>query len=66
MHVGEIYNGRYHVLAKLGWGHFSTVWLCQDGVAAIFSWDSRNRVRFKTFRKHRAHMRTSQQLATSR
>ncbi|CAL1161154.1 unnamed protein product [Cladocopium goreaui] len=30
VHVGEIYNGRYHVLAKLGWGHFSTVWLCQD------------------------------------
>eukprot|EP00931_Biecheleriopsis_adriatica_P065466 TRINITY_DN39996_c0_g1_i1.p1 TRINITY_DN39996_c0_g1~~TRINITY_DN39996_c0_g1_i1.p1 ORF type:complete len:658 (+),score=130.04 TRINITY_DN39996_c0_g1_i1:132-2105(+) len=28
--VGEIYNGRYSVLAKLGWGHFSTVWLCQD------------------------------------
>jgi len=28
--VGEIYNGRYHVIAKLGWGHFSTVWLCQD------------------------------------
>lgn len=27
---GEIYNQRYHVLAKLGWGHFSTVWLCQD------------------------------------
>ncbi|CAE7650135.1 SRPK1 [Symbiodinium pilosum] len=30
VHIGEIYNGRYHVLAKLGWGHFSTVWLCQD------------------------------------
>lgn len=28
--IGEVYNGRYHVLAKLGWGHFSTVWLCQD------------------------------------
>lgn len=28
--VGEMYNGRYHVIAKLGWGHFSTVWLCQD------------------------------------
>jgi len=27
---GEIYNGRYRVLAKLGWGHFSTVWLAQD------------------------------------
>mmetsp|Transcript_32908 Transcript_32908/g.90787 ORF Transcript_32908/g.90787 Transcript_32908/m.90787 type:complete len:673 (+) Transcript_32908:104-2122(+) len=28
--VGEVYNGRYSVIAKLGWGHFSTVWLCQD------------------------------------
>jgi len=27
---GEVYNQRYRVLAKLGWGHFSTVWLCQD------------------------------------
>lgn len=28
--VGEVYNGRYQVAAKLGWGHFSTVWLCED------------------------------------
>jgi len=28
--VGEVYNGRYKVIAKLGWGHFSTVWLCAD------------------------------------
>jgi serine/threonine protein kinase len=28
--VGEVYNGKYLVVAKLGWGHFSTVWLCQD------------------------------------
>eukprot|EP00927_Polykrikos_kofoidii_P004878 TRINITY_DN11927_c0_g2_i1.p1 TRINITY_DN11927_c0_g2~~TRINITY_DN11927_c0_g2_i1.p1 ORF type:complete len:719 (-),score=145.08 TRINITY_DN11927_c0_g2_i1:22-2178(-) len=28
--LGEVYNGRYRVHAKLGWGHFSTVWLCQD------------------------------------
>jgi serine/threonine protein kinase len=28
--VGEVYNGRYQVIAKLGWGHFSTVWLCMD------------------------------------
>lgn len=28
--IGEVYNGRYQVIAKLGWGHFSTVWLCQD------------------------------------
>lgn len=28
--LGEVYNGRYRVIAKLGWGHFSTVWLCND------------------------------------
>lgn len=28
--VREVYNDRYKVLAKLGWGHFSTVWLCED------------------------------------
>lgn len=29
--VGEIFDdGRYIVLQKLGWGHFSTVWLCYD------------------------------------
>lgn len=28
--VGEIYNQRYLVQKKLGWGHFSTVWLCLD------------------------------------
>eukprot|EP00929_Paragymnodinium_shiwhaense_P118222 TRINITY_DN9014_c0_g1_i1.p1 TRINITY_DN9014_c0_g1~~TRINITY_DN9014_c0_g1_i1.p1 ORF type:complete len:641 (-),score=164.82 TRINITY_DN9014_c0_g1_i1:354-2276(-) len=30
VNVGEVYNNRYHVQAKLGWGHFSTVWLCKD------------------------------------
>ncbi|KAG2226338.1 hypothetical protein INT45_006010 [Circinella minor] len=29
--VGELYKeGRYKVIRKLGWGHFSTVWLVQD------------------------------------
>ena len=28
--VGECLIGRYVVLQKLGWGHFSTVWLCKD------------------------------------
>ncbi|KAF8565890.1 hypothetical protein P879_03485 [Paragonimus westermani] len=28
--IGQVYNGRYHVVRKLGWGHFSTVWLCWD------------------------------------
>lgn len=31
VHVGETYNnGRYVVVRKLGWGHFSTVWLSRD------------------------------------
>ncbi|CAH8586351.1 unnamed protein product [Schistosoma bovis] len=28
--IGQVYNSRYHVVRKLGWGHFSTVWLCWD------------------------------------
>ncbi|KAF2859936.1 CMGC/SRPK protein kinase, variant [Piedraia hortae CBS 480.64] len=29
--VGELYNeGKYTVIRKLGWGHFSTVWLSKD------------------------------------
>ena len=28
--IGELYNERYLVLKKMGWGHFSTVWLCRD------------------------------------
>lgn len=32
--IGEKFkNGRYLVLQKLGWGHFSTVWLCFDTVS---------------------------------
>ncbi|KAL0576579.1 hypothetical protein V5O48_005411 [Marasmius crinis-equi] len=30
--VGDTFkNGRYRVIRKLGWGHFSTVWLVKDG-----------------------------------
>jgi serine/threonine protein kinase len=28
--IGEIYYNRYKVLQKIGYGHFSTVWLCED------------------------------------
>uniref|UniRef100_A0A8C5HFJ8 non-specific serine/threonine protein kinase n=1 Tax=Gouania willdenowi TaxID=441366 RepID=A0A8C5HFJ8_GOUWI len=28
--IGDLFSGRYHVVRKLGWGHFSTVWLCWD------------------------------------
>jgi len=30
IHIGEIYLERYVILQKLGWGHFSTVWLAED------------------------------------
>ncbi|EAN31997.1 Protein kinase domain protein [Theileria parva strain Muguga] len=28
--IGEVYNNRYKIEAKLGWGYFSTVWLASD------------------------------------
>ncbi|VEL19364.1 unnamed protein product [Protopolystoma xenopodis] len=34
--IGQVYNSRYHVVRKLGWGHFSTVWLCWDLQAKRF------------------------------
>ncbi|CAL8096472.1 unnamed protein product [Calicophoron daubneyi] len=34
--IGQVYSGRYHVVRKLGWGHFSTVWLCWDLSAKRF------------------------------
>ena len=30
VHVGEVFLQRYIVIQKLGWGHFSTVWLAKD------------------------------------
>ncbi|XP_053207834.1 serine/threonine-protein kinase spk-1-like [Panonychus citri] len=34
--IGDVFNARYHVIRKLGWGHFSTVWLCWDLVMKRF------------------------------
>lgn len=34
--IGEIFVDRYQVVKKLGWGHFSTVWLCWDMVQGQF------------------------------
>ncbi|XP_055699379.1 SRSF protein kinase 3-like isoform X2 [Phlebotomus papatasi] len=28
--IGDVFDNRYRVVRKLGWGHFSTVWLCWD------------------------------------
>ena len=34
VHVGEQYkDGKYTVVRKLGWGHFSTVWLSKDNAS---------------------------------
>ncbi len=30
VHVGEVLIDRYVIMQKLGWGHFSTVWLARD------------------------------------
>ncbi|KAJ8017132.1 hypothetical protein DPEC_G00014580 [Dallia pectoralis] len=30
VHIGDIFNRRYKVVSKLGWGYFATVWLCSD------------------------------------
>ncbi|KOC13626.1 putative CDK4/6 [Aspergillus flavus AF70] len=28
--IGEVFQSRYHVIGKLGYGGYSTVWLCRD------------------------------------
>ncbi|GMS90019.1 hypothetical protein PENTCL1PPCAC_12194, partial [Pristionchus entomophagus] len=28
--IGEIFNRKYKAKRKLGWGSFSTVWLCEE------------------------------------
>jgi hypothetical protein len=30
VHIGEVLLNRYVIIQKLGWGHFSTVWLAKD------------------------------------
>lgn len=30
VHIGEIFNHRYQVVGKLGYGSSATVWLCRD------------------------------------
>jgi len=34
--IGEVYNDRYRIVRKLGWGYFSTVWLVYDYVQKSF------------------------------
>lgn len=35
--LGEVFNSRYQVLGKLGYGAHSTVWFCRDLVYAALS-----------------------------
>ena len=28
--IGDLFKSRYYIIRKLGWGYFSTVWLCLD------------------------------------
>lgn len=30
MKIGDLFNGRYRVVRKVGWELFSTIWLCWD------------------------------------
>jgi serine/threonine protein kinase len=34
--AGDLFESRYQVLKKLGWGEFSTVWLCRDMETSSF------------------------------
>ena len=42
VHIGEIFQAKYQVLGKIGYGGNSTVWLCRDlqyvsGYSAVLS-----------------------------
>lgn len=30
VHIGELLNSKYRVVGKLGYGSYSTVWLCHE------------------------------------
>ena len=30
VHIGDVFNAKYKVLGKLGYGSVSTAWLCRD------------------------------------
>lgn len=34
---GEVLNGRYKLLAKLGWGRTATVWMAEDLSMSVFA-----------------------------
>ncbi|KAL3088597.1 hypothetical protein niasHT_023215 [Heterodera trifolii] len=48
--IGELFNKRYMVLRKLGWGQFSTVWMCSDAATTT---ESERYVALKIVKSHR-------------
>ncbi|EEQ28042.1 putative non-specific serine/threonine protein kinase [Microsporum canis] len=36
-HIGDVFNSRYQIVGKLGYGAYSTVWLCRDLVEHSYS-----------------------------
>lgn len=52
VHVGELMDNRYIVLKKLGWGHFSTVWLA-------FNIKDKRLYALKIMRGHPRYLRTA-------
>lgn len=50
--LGDLYNERYNVIRKLGWGYFSTVWLCWDIVCVSItsqSISSENAILYRSY-----------------
>lgn len=37
VNIGDVYNARYQIAGKLGYGAYSTNWLCQDLQCVAFS-----------------------------
>uniref|UniRef100_A0A1I8BYQ0 non-specific serine/threonine protein kinase n=1 Tax=Meloidogyne hapla TaxID=6305 RepID=A0A1I8BYQ0_MELHA len=48
--LGELFNRRYLVLRKLGWGQFSTVWMCSDAGTTV---ETERYVALKIVKSHR-------------
>ena len=51
IHMGEILDNRYIVLKKMGWGHFSTVWL-------VFNIKDKRLYALKVMRSHPKYIQT--------
>lgn len=52
VHVGEILDSRYLILKKLGWGHFSTVWLA-------FSLSDKRLYALKILKSHKKYLESA-------